>query len=211
MELADDEQAAPRSRFRHLLEPVGRHQRARQQLHTARRRDGAVHERGLRQLRRHPGPAVPLGHLPSQPAGHGDVARVGVIRHGRSEYEVRISGRLPLRQSVRLHKRSVHGVPLQQRCAEPDHREHQRLPGQPARPLRRVLCTGPEDVRPHYAAGRSPLRSRVELLPRRDRRTGAVPPGGHQLRPRRTASMPTTTSRRAAAPPSTCSATARRR
>ena len=152
----------------------------------ARRRDRAVHEGGLRGLRRHSRPAVPVGHLPPQPAGHRDVARVGFLRHGRAEHEVRLSGRLSLRQPVHLYQRPVRVLPLQQRRAEPDHRKHQRLSSQPARALRRVLRAGPENVRPRHAARRCSLRSRLELLPRSDGRTRAIPAsGGYVPRDRR--------------------------
>ena len=63
------------------------------------------------------------------------------------------------------------------------------------------LRAGAVDARPAHAAGRAPLRPRVELLPRSADRAGAVPAGGlHAAGAGRREGL-STTSRRAAARP----------
>ena len=85
-----------------------------------------------------------------------DVARVGVVRDRRPEHEVRLPGRLPLRRSVHLHERSVRRLPLQQRRAEPDHREHQ-LASRPTSACATTRSTG--RIRRRSAASRCRARS----------------------------------------------------
>ena len=129
-------------------------------------------------------------------------------------YQARVRSHRHLRQ-LRVARAAVpfgnsngRGVP------EPDHAAHHAVAAGQSHALRRVLRAGSVDAQPADAAGRAPLRARVELLPRGHER----PAGGQPLR-RPALTLPvgegcrrdTTTSPRVWVWPTTCSATAGRR
>ena len=112
------------------------------------------------------------------------------------------------------HRRVALTYRFNNRRAEPVHVPAAGLPDAPTHDDVRALHPGHVDPRPAVAAGRAPLRPRLELEPGRgERHDGdvAVQRGADSVRADRRAWTPTTTSRRAAARPTTCSATAGRR
>ena len=74
-------------------------------------------------------------------------------------------------QPVHLHERSVRGVPLQQRRAEPDHRKHQLVPGSnSASDTTSFYAQEQRTIGRMTLQGAFAVRSRMELLPGGHRR-----------------------------------------
>ena len=173
--------------------------------------DGRTVHRGMCQQRRHPGLDLRLAELREQSGAAVDVARLGVVRHRRAEHEVRLHGRVPRRQRELLQQQHPPHLPREQRRAEPVHDGPQPVQHAGADAVRSVLRAGPVDRRPADAAGRAPLRARVELLPGTAGRSGEVSADSRRLSRADRRRRLRRHHARAWARPTTCSGTGRRR
>jgi hypothetical protein len=151
VDVAPDDPAVARGRLRALPHQVRTSERQRRS------------DSGDRTRRHDSGVDLPVRRLAAEPHHHAALARLGVLRHRRAQHEGRIRG--PVHLHGRRYLLPVPGprLSLQQRCAEPvDHAAESAAEQRP--------CEGNSTVRPGsverravIAAGRPPLRSRVEL------------------------------------------------
>ena len=146
-------------------------------------------------------PEVPLVELAARTHRRPHLERVGQLRDRRAQHEVRLPGRVPPRhrQPVHHHQQHVNGCRTDSTtaCRTRSRRRPATFDRVSADRVRRVLRPGAVDARTADAAGRAPLRSRLEPLSRADDRPGSSssrPPSSSPHRGRHAAS---TTSRRA--------------
>ena len=111
-----------------------------------------------------------------------NVARLGVVRHRRAQHEVRLPGRR-ITGSTRATSATTRTSPTASTNGVPESADDgsEAVQDRTAHAMGSAVCAGAVDARPHDAAGRAPLRSRVELLPRSADRTREVPADGVHL------------------------------
>ena len=193
-----------RSRIRQLLAAVAAHTTgeisvADHEPHPGGRRFRAPrYSMGLRRASRqqHPGPGARRGaggnlarseisivELSVRQGRGAYVESVAQLCHRRAQHEVRLSGRVQPRYRAAVHHHQqlhAHGLSLPERRAQSDYDGRRRVHAASPDGVGGFLRPGAVDAGAADAAGRAPVRSRLELLPRAGHRPVALLPDGNR-------------------------------